>query len=301
MSQRLRAELRGVISEDLIDLVPSSFDIIGSRDKAIGIIEIPQGLEEHEKDIADAMMNANKNIVSVLAKESERTGKFRTRRYRLVTGDPNTEVLHKESGCLFRVDPRRVYFSTRESSERDRLVDEVEAPEGVLVMFSGIAPLPIRIAKAHKKVRVTAVELNPEAHRYAVENIFLNKVADRVRLIQGDVREVCPSMGEKFNRVLMPLPRGAYLFLDIAIPMLKEDGTLHFYHWSPENEPFKEAEELISEAARRAGKKHCITNRVRVSQYSPRVWKIRLDVRFQNEGVNSSLPDSTDFDYSITK
>jgi tRNA (guanine37-N1)-methyltransferase len=283
MSQRLRAELRGIIPEELVDLVPSSFDIIGSREKAIGIIEIPAGLEEHERDIAEAMMNANKNLVSVLAKESERTGEFRTRSYRMITGDPDTEVLHKESGCLFRVDPRRVYFSTRESTERDRLVEEVESGEDILVMFSGIAPLPIRIAKAHENVRVTGVELNPEAHSYAVENIFLNKVADRVRLIQGDVREVCPSMGEIFDRVLMPLPRGAYLFLDVAIPLLREGGTLHFYHWSPEKEPFIEAEELMSEAAARAGKRHRITDRVRVSQYSPRVWKIRLDVRFQKE------------------
>ena len=280
MRGRLRAELRGRIPEELLELVPSSFDIVGSREKAIGIIEIPAGLEEYEREIAEAMMDANKNIMSVLAKESERTGEFRTREYRIITGDPDTEVLHKEAGCLFRVDPRRVYFSTRESTERERLVAEVQGSEDILVMFSGIAPLPIRIARAHKQVRVTGVELNPEAHNYAVENIFLNKVADRVRLIQGDVREVCPSMGEMFDRVLMPLPRGAYLFLDVAIPPLKEGGTLHFYHWSPEKEPFTGAEKLISEAATRAGKRHCITNRVRVSQYSPRVWKIRLDVQF---------------------
>jgi len=81
----------------------------------------------------------------------------------------------------------------------------------------------------------------------------------------------------------MPLPRGAHLFLDVAIPLLKEGGTLHFYHWSPEKEPFTGAEKLMSEAATRAGKRHCITNRVRVSQYSPRVWKIRLDVQFRDK------------------
>jgi tRNA (guanine37-N1)-methyltransferase len=280
MRGHLRSELKGRIPDELIELVPGSFDIIGSREKAIGIIEIPASLEEYKSEIAKAMMNSNKNIVSVLAKESERTGKFRTREYRIITGDPDTEVLHKESGCLFKVDPRRVYFSTRESTERERLVAEVQGAEDVLVLFSGIAPLPIRIARTHKQVRVTGVELNPEAHNYAVENIFLNKVADRVRLIQGDVREVCPSMEEMFDRVLMPLPRGAYLYLDVAIPLLKEGGTLHFYHWSPEKEPFSGAEKLISDAATRAGKRHYITNRVRVSQYSPRIWKIRLDVQF---------------------
>ena len=151
--------------------------------------------------------------------------------------------------------------------------------EDVLVMFSGVGPLPIRIAKRLKNVHITAVELNPHAHNYCVENIHLNRVADRIEAIRGDVREVCPGLGRLYDRIVMPLPRGAYVFLDVAVPLLKDGGVLHLYHWAPEGDLFSETEELITEAFKAEGKNAEFVGRVKVSQYSPRTWKIRVDAR----------------------
>lgn len=279
MSHDLRAELRGLLPEDALRQVPRSYDVIGSKQKAVAVIELPEGLREHEGAIAGALMGIQRNVKSVLVKESERAGEYRTRELRLAAGDQDTEVLHKESGCLFRLDPRAVYFSPRESAERERIAAVVADGEEVLVMFSGVGPLPIRIAKRHGKVRVTAVEINPEAHNYCVENIHLNGVSDRVTAIRGDVREVLKDLGRDFDRVLMPLPKGANRFLDVAIPLLKDGGVLHFYHWAPEDDPHTEAEELVNRAAEGYGRRVEFIDRVRISQYSPRVWKIRLDAR----------------------
>ena len=267
------------IPEDSIGLVTRSFDIYGSKMKAVAVIEIPEELRECEGLIAQAIMKINKNVTSVLEKESGRKGDYRTRELRLIAGDPATEVLHRESGCVFRLDPRTVYFSPRESSERDRLSSMVTDGEGVLVMFSGVGPLPIRIARRLKNVNVTAVELNPHAHNYCVENIHLNRVADRVEAIRGDVREVCPSLGRLYDRIVMPLPREAHAFLDVAAPLLKDGGVLHFYHWAPEGDLFSEADGLITEAFKTEGKNLEFVGRVKVSQYSPRTWKIRVDAR----------------------
>ena len=279
MSHGLRAELRGLLPEDALLQVPRSYDVIGSKQKAVAVIELPKGLREHESVIAGTLMGIQRNVKSVLVKESERAGEYRTRELRLVAGDPDTEVLHKESGCLFRLDPRAVYFSPRESAERERIAAAVADGEEVLVMFSGVGPLPICIAKRHGKVRVTAVELNLEAHNYCVENIHLNGVSDRVTAIRGDVREILNGLGRDFDRVLMPLPKGAYRFLDIAIPLLKDGGVLHFYHWAPEDDQYTEAEELVNRAAEAYGRRAEFIDRVRISQYSPRVWKIRLDAK----------------------
>ncbi len=279
MSHGLRAELRGLLSEDALRQVPRSYDLLGSKQKAVAVIELPEGLREHESVIAGTLMRIQRNVKSVLVKESERTGEYRTRELRLVAGDPDTEVLHKESGCLFRLDPRAVYFSPRESAERERIAAVVADGEEVLVMFSGVGPLPICIAKKHRKVRVTAVELNPEAHNYCVENIHLNGVGERVTAIRGDVREVCKGLDREFDRVLMPLPKGAHRFLDVAIPMLKDGGVLHFYHWAPEDDPYTEAEELVNRAVGDHDRVAEFIDRVRISQYNPRVWKIRLDVK----------------------
>lgn len=282
MNCSLRAELRGVLSRSVLEKVPRSFDIIGSKKKAVAIMEFPEELGEYESIIATAVMDLHKNVASVLAKESERTGEYRTRELRLIEGDTDTEVMHKESGYLFRLDPRTVYFSPRESTERERITASVKDGERVLVMFSGIGPIPIYIAKRHRHAIVTAVELNPHAHNYCVENIHLNGVSDRVEAILGDVSVIFRGPIKTYDRVVMPLPKGAYKYLDIAIPLLEDGGVLHFYHWAPEDDLFREADELVTRAAVEAGRDIEIINRFKVSQYSPRLWKIRLDARILN-------------------
>lgn len=279
MSRGVKEQLRGVIPDSLLDLVPRSFDVIGSKQEAVAIIEVPEEIRDYEEAIAHAVMRVQKNVASVLSKESGRAGEFRIREMRLIAGDPDTEVLHRESGCAFRLDPKTVYFSPRESQERGRIAEGTADGEEVLVMFSGVGPLPIRIAKHRPDVRATAIELNPYAHNYCVENIHLNRVADCIEAIRGDVREVCPGLGRLYDRIVMPLPRGAYVFLDVAVPLLKDGGVLHLYHWAPEGDLFSEAEELITEAFKADGKNAEFVGRVKVSQYSPRTWKIRVDAR----------------------
>ncbi len=268
-----------LLPPDKVNLVTKSFDIYGSKQKAVAVVEIPDELRDVEREVAEALMRVNKNVSSVLAKESARTGDYRIRELRLIAGDPDTEVLHRESGCVFRLDPGTVYFSPRESRERDRLTETVNDGDEILVMFSGVGPLPIRIAKGRPTVTATAVELNPTAHNYCVENIHLNRVSDRVQAIQGDVREVCPRLGKTFDRIMMPLPRGAYKFLDVAVPLLKDGGVIHLYHWAPKEDTFSEAEKLIAEAAGDLGRSAEIMGRIRVSQYSPGTWKVRVDAR----------------------
>ncbi|MBS7631244.1 class I SAM-dependent methyltransferase family protein [Candidatus Bathyarchaeota archaeon] len=278
MLQNIKSLLKDIIPEDKIGLLRHSYDIIGSKQKSVAIIEIPEPLKNYETDIAEAIMQIHKNVVSVLAKESKRDGDFRMRDFRLLAGDEDTEVIHKEADCSFRLDPRRVYFSPRECSERDRLVKKVSEGEEILVMFSGIFPIPIRIAKKFSNLKVTGVELNPYAYNYGVENIYLNKVEDRVEAILGDVVDVCPNLRKQFDRIIMPLPKGAYRFLDIAIPLLKDSGIIHFYHWGREPDLFAEGENLIAIASKKFQKSVEVIERTRVSQYSPRVWKIRIDV-----------------------
>lgn len=279
MRRDIREELRSSLSEDNLKLVPRSFDIIGSKQKAIAIIEMPQELKKFENMIAEAIMRVNRNVASILVKESKRVGELRLRNYRLVAGDTNTEVVHKESGSVFKLDPRKVYFSPRECGERERIESKVNYGENILVMFSGVGPFPIRIAKKHKQIRVIAVELNPYAHNFCVENIHLNRVGDRVKAILGDVKNICPQFGKIFTRIIMPLPKGAYRFLNVAVPLMRGGGVLHFYHWASEPDLFAQAENLINSAAEENGRSVEILERVKVSQFSPRVWKIRVDAQ----------------------
>ena len=276
----LKRLLREVLGDD-VRYVPSSFDIVGSRSGAIAILEFPPETPERVKRIvAEALMKLHKNVRLVLAKKSGRRGVYRLREYEVIAGEGGTEVLHKEHGVLLKVDPTRVYFSPREATERLRVASQVRPGEFVMVMFAGVGPYALMIAKKQPEVKqVIAIEINPDAYRYMVENIRLNKAEGKVVPVLGDVRYEAPRWYGMCDRVVMPLPKGAHEFLDQAFQCLKpEGGVIHFYHWAPEEELYCEAYYLLEREARlRRAHIRVLDARV-VSEYAPRVYKVCVDV-----------------------
>jgi tRNA (guanine37-N1)-methyltransferase len=261
--------------EKIKDQRPSSFDVIGH----IAIIEIPEKLKKKKKLVAKVIMELNKHIKTVLEKVGKREGIYRTRKYRFLAGEKNFETIHKEYGCVFKLDPTKVYFSPRELTERQRIASQVKENETVMVMFAGIAPYAIQIAKKQPKVKeVIAIEINPIAVKYARENISLNKVEDKVKVIEGDVREKCKYFYGKCDRIVMPLPLGSEDFLDIAVSCLKEKGYIHFYNWGSEPNIFENTERIIESKLDKMNVKYKIINRKKVLPYAPRKWKVCIDI-----------------------
>jgi tRNA (guanine37-N1)-methyltransferase len=270
---KLKKLLEAYLSIEKIKLVPSSFDVIGS----IAIMEFPEELKKDKKLIAKAMLDVHRNIKTVLEKASQRKSKLRLREYKFLAGHRNTETIHKEYGCIFKLDPTKVYFSPRELTERQRIAEQVKPKEKVLVMFSGIAPYGIVMAKKQPSAMVTCVEINKKAVKYAEENVRLNRLKN-VRNYMGNVRKVCPKLG-KFNRVVMPLPLEAADFLDIAFKSVKKGGIIHFYNWGEENNLFDNAEKIVKLKAKEYKKKVRIIAKKKVLPYAPRKWKVCLDIK----------------------
>jgi len=261
--------------EKIKDEKPNSFDIIGH----IAIVEVPERLKRKKKLIAKVIMDLNKHIKTVLEKASERKGIYRIRKYRFIAGERKFETIHKEYGCLFKLDPTKVYFSPRELTERQRIASQVKENETVMVMFAGVAPYAIQIAKKQPKVKeVIAIEINPVAAKYARENVVLNKVDDKVKIIEGDVREKCKEFYGKCDRIVMPLPKGAEDFLDIAVKCLKRKGYIHFYNWGNEPNIFENAEKIIKDELSKMNVKYKIINERKVLPYAPRKWKVCIDI-----------------------
>ncbi|MCD6477917.1 MAG: class I SAM-dependent methyltransferase family protein [Candidatus Aenigmarchaeota archaeon] len=273
----LKEYLNGKLTDDELKKLVKSFDIVGSKEKSVAIIEIPEELHSKEKLIAEAITKVHKNVKSVLKQMSPREGELRLRKYEVIFGEKNTEVLHKESGCRFLLDPQKVYFSVREGSERLRIAKKVRNGEKVLIMFGGVAPFPIVIARKSNASIIYSVELNKKAHEYAVKNVHLNKVDNRVVPVLGSVRDVCPSLNEKFDRIIMPLPESAYKFLDLAFSYSKKGTIIHLYGISEEKNLFKDLEEKVKSAVN--GKKYEIIEKKKVLPYGPRKWKVRLDIK----------------------
>ncbi|MFH0957035.1 MAG: class I SAM-dependent methyltransferase family protein [Candidatus Aenigmatarchaeota archaeon] len=273
----LKETLRGKLTDEELSMVPRSFDLVGD----VAIIEIPEELSGRRMEIALALQETHKRIKAVCNKKGERAGDFRLPDLQLILGD-GTETVHTESGCRFKVDVRKAYFSEREGTERQRIGKMIRPGEEVLVMFSGICPSPIIYAKVQPKIgHVYGVDINPDAHRYALENIRLNKVSGKVTPICGDVRKEVPKIGRKFDRITMPLPKDAHEFLDVALAAANDGGIIHFYHVAREGDLYAGALKIAKDAAKKAGKKVKILDKRKVLPYGPRVWKVCVEFRVQ--------------------
>jgi len=230
-NKSLKTLLYGKIPPELLGLIPSSYEIIGSRGGAVIVIQIPEKLKEYENEIVQGLLVLHKNVKAVIKKVSERKGEYRLFDYHLLYGN-STEVIHKEYGYFIKVDPLRVYFSAKDASDRIDIAKSVNPNEEILYMFAGVAPYAVAICKYQPNVKkIIAIEKNEVAYKYMLETIKINKLEDKITPVLGDVKDVCPRYYDFADRILMTLPLGSFEYLPLALKCLKESGGLiHFYH-----------------------------------------------------------------------
>jgi len=221
----LKKNLSTILSPGELKKLVLSFDVVGD----IAIIIVPADLSHQETAIAGAILETNRNIRVVAKRDSHYQTINRTIKLKIIGGENRKETVHKEFGIQLKLNAEEVYFSVRSSTERRRVASLVEPGEHVLVLFSGIAPYPLHIARFSAAASITAIERNPAAHRYAEMNLALNKAADKIDLYHGDAVTICPRLGRTFHRVVMPLPKAGFTYVPTALKSLKENGRLHFY------------------------------------------------------------------------
>ncbi len=265
----LKESLEEKLSAKELRYVPSSFDVVGD----IAVLEIPEELEGKKKVVAESLLETFRNINVVAAKETTISSEYRIRQVKVLAGEQRTTTLHREHGCLYRLDVESAYFSPRMSAERLRVAGKVREGERVLVMFAGVGPYAVLIAKKRNPKEVIAVELNPDAVRYMGINVSLNRVD--VEVIEGDVRDETPKLG-RFNRIIMPLPKGAGDFLDVALPAVRKGGVIHFYDFSSNPEESIKKAEFITE---KLGYWIEVLDAVKCGSYSPSINRICVDFR----------------------
>jgi len=132
------------------------------------------------------------------------------------------------------------------------------------------------ISKYSEAKRIVGIEKNPVAHNYGLINLKLNKKCNNIELIEGDVRDVLPGFTAEFDRIIMPLPRSAGDFIDLALPLLQSGGRLHFYDMQTVN--FFEKSVAKIQAATRRVKRTLLSSEVTVSGHcGPRTYRICID------------------------
>lgn len=264
----LEGVLKNKMNKKEFGLLKRAYDVVGG----IAILEINRELLDKRKVIAEALLKVNRNIKTVVKKSGGHEGNHRIQKYEFLVGKKSFETLCKENGIILKLDIRKVYFSPRLSHERLRVAKLVKEGEDVLIMFSGISPYDITIAKHSKANEIYGIEINKDAYKYAKENLKLNTV-NKVKLFCGDVKKVLPKLGKKFDRVIMPLPKTAGLFLGVALKALKKNGIIHFYCFSEE----ENAEDIIKVLKGKAKVK--ILDVVKCGQSKPKVFRYCIDFK----------------------
>jgi tRNA (guanine37-N1)-methyltransferase len=265
-SKSLKEYLKGKISLEKIEELKKSFDIIGD----VVILEIPGDLEDEKHLIGEAALQVTKRK-SVYRKKSEIKGVIRTRELEHLAGDDFSETIHQEFGSRLKMDVKKVYFSPRLATERKRIVDQVQNGEIIIDMFTGVGPFSVDIARKHE-VKIYAIDINPDAINYLMENIKLNRVNEKIKPLLGDVNEVLDHLNVHADRIIMNLPGSAWEFLPLALEHLKPGGVLHYYQFSQD---FDEPVERVRKAAHLRQVE--ILNKRKVKSSSPGVWHVGID------------------------
>lgn len=133
------------------------------------------------------------------------------------------EVVHREAGIVYRLDPTRVMFSQGNREEKIRLAGLVRRGERTCDMFAGIGYFSLHLARAGAHVH--AIELNPESIRFLESNVRENRLEDMVTVSAGDCR-VC--LSGVYDRIQM----GHYDAIDFLAEALDHSrpGTVLHVH-----------------------------------------------------------------------
>ena len=281
-----------------------SFDLLGN----IAIVNFLKGAKQVEKKkFAQKILEENKSIKTVLEKSGKFSGRLRKMKTKFVAGEKTKEVLYKENGCVFRFNIDSTYFSPRLSNERKEIASKIKKDDVVLVMFAGVGPYSIVIAKNSKCEKVYSNEINREANKYAKLNIELNGLKNKIELLPGDIKRVAKKLCDgdlrfsseaikkiaqpcregrlsegnrrcpRFDVIVMPRPQLKESFLKEAFDLSKKGTKIFYYDFCKIGEE-KNIVDKIKQEAKRNKKNVKILRIKKAGEIAP--FKIRLRVDF---------------------
>ncbi len=242
---------------------------------------------ERLKPLAEEILRVMPHVKSVWCTVSEVRGTYRTREYTHLAGEPRSETVYKELGCLFKLDIRKVYVSPRLNYEHNRITRLARRGEIVVNMFAGAGLFSIILAKKAHVSKVYSIDINPDAYRYMVENVRLNRVEGVVVPILGDAAKVVEErLVGVADRVLMPMPGLSYEYLPQAVKALRpgSDGFIHVYEFTfagPGENPVNLVVEKFRARLNELGVEHRVEYARIVRTVGPRRYQVVVDFSIQ--------------------
>ncbi|MFC6974888.1 class I SAM-dependent methyltransferase family protein [Halomicroarcula sp. GCM10025709] len=267
---------------------PSSWAVIGS------VVLVDIGDSPRPAEVGEALLQLHGEADTVLARHGI-AGDHREPDVEVIAGTGDTETVHVEHGTRYALDLAEVMFSPGNKAERARMGEAVERDEHVLDMFAGVGYFTLPMARAG--ANVTAVERNPTAFRFLVENTMLNDVSERVEPYRADCRDVVSNLAteQRADRVVMGYyeasapraedsrapPDASHEYLDSALAALAPGGVVHMHEATPEALVFDRPVDRLESAAADAGRSVEVLDTRRVKGYSEGVAHVVVDARVE--------------------
>jgi len=279
----------GWTDDELAD-APGSWAVLGT------VILVDVGGAPRPAEVGEALLATHGAADTVLARGGI-SGAHREPDVEVIAGVGDTETVHREHGTEYAMDLAEVMFSPGNKTERALMGEVVEDGETVVDMFAGIGYFTLPMARTG--AAVTAVERNPTAFQYLLENVRRNGVSDRVQPYRADCRDVLEQTGAATDvtadRVVMGYyeasePRSedsrspsdaSYEYLDSALGALRPDGVVHLHEATPEALVFDRPIDRLRDAAAERDRSVEVLDTRRVKGYSEGVAHVVVDARIE--------------------
>jgi len=261
--KQIRKNLKNKIPLEYIRFLPSKWEINGE----VLIIKLDKRFEGYKTVIAETYSNVL-NCKTVLNDVGGIAGEFREPNVEVLYGTSETETIHIENGIRFKLDPKKVMFSSGNMSERINMSKISCENEVIIDFFAGIGYFTLPIAVYCKPKKIYACEKNPNAFNYLKENIVLNHVTEIVEPLKGDNKEVAPE--DIADRIIMGYIGGTEAFIEKAIKCLRNnEGIIHFHEKYPEKTPTSGVVKKLKKKAKMFNRKINILDIRNIKSYAP--------------------------------
>lgn len=235
-------------------ILPASYQVLGN----ILLLKLPnpEALRQKKK-IGSAILKIFPYIKTVCLQHGIK-GEFRKPKIEIIAGLKLTETVHKELDCVFKLDTAKIMWSKGNHFERQRLLKLVKPNEIVVDMFAGIGYWSVILARHTKAKRIIAIEKNPAAYDYLIENVCLNKLYN-ITAIENDCRNI--RLSKKPDRIIMGYFPDTIKFLPAALKLSRKGTKIHFHELTSDLEKLK--------ADLEGFRKFRVENIREVKEYSP--------------------------------
>ena len=179
------------------------------------------------------------------------------------------EVIHKETGILYRLDPSLVMFSQGNREEKQRVAKMVIPGERMIDMFAGIGYFTLQLAKMGADVE--AVEINPIAYRYLCMNTLINNLSNVHHIYGNSIH----NLSGIYDRIHMG-HFDAISFVPAALQHVKAGTVLHVHMVIDKS---KEKEQDLIRAMLHDCALGADLSWHKVKKVHPRAWHVVCDVQ----------------------